>query len=178
MSKITAPYEPTPFQIAAARAVMARYREDLIAMDEAFVDDEQLLIDVIDGQTDYVELLDTAVIAVDQLEANVEAIDAQIARLNVRKARFSFRNDRLRVAILETAKALGVTSMKRALYTLTINKGRTSVDVTAPDDLPQGYFKLVRQPDKAAIKTTVEAKADVPGAQLVTGNPSLTLRLK
>lgn len=179
MPKINTPaYEPTPFQIAAARAAMIRYKDFLIEADESFGEDERLLIDTLDGETDCIEIIDAAVNAATAIEDDVDTIERRIAELNARKARLAVKSDRLRSSILETAQALGTASLKRAVYTLTVNKGRTSVEVTNVDELPQGYFKTVRQADKVAIKASLEAKADVPGAQLVTGHPSLTLRTK
>jgi hypothetical protein len=46
------------------------------------------------------------------------------------------------------------------------------------DDLPQGFFKVIRQPDKATIRVALDAKQEVPGAALILGSPSLSIRNK
>ena len=86
--------------------------------------------------------------------------------------------DSLRTGLIGVINALGEPSLKRPTYTATVNEPRTSVEITGLDELPQGFYKSIRQAEKAAIKLSLDAKIDVPGARSVTGDASLTIRNK
>lgn len=178
MSQNTTSIETTEFSVAAATAVMLAFARELRETDEFILEDERAFLDTIEGQCDFFEIIDAAVSSVETLSDYQSAIADRIAILSGRKARLGVRAERMRAAILAATQALGQGNLKRPSYTAIVNKPRTSVEITDVEELPQGFFRTVKTADKAAIKTALEAKAEVPGATLVTGEPSLTLRVK
>ena len=62
--------------------------------------------------------------------------------------------------------------------TISISKGRETVEVTDIDALPQGFYSLERKADKISILGALKAGEHVPGADLRVGGESLTVRAK
>jgi hypothetical protein len=52
------------------------------------------------------------------------------------------------------------------------------VEVINADEVPSQLCKTTVTPDKAAIKKQLEAGEAVPGAALVMGAPSISIRVK
>ncbi len=69
-------------------------------------------------------------------------------------------------------------SMALPEATVSVGKPRQSVNVIDVDALEQPYFRITRQADKKAIAEAIESGTVVNGAELVTGEPSLTIRVR
>ena len=106
------------------------------------------------------------------------AIKAREADLSARRGRYERKSDAMRVMIKAIMKAAEIDKLTLTEASLSISKPRTSVEVHSVEDLPQGYFKTVRQADKTAIKSALEKGEEIPGAYLVTGDAGLTIRVK
>ncbi len=168
----------TTRDLSLASTILTAVIQQLQAADPAFSEDAQLLIDTLEGETNLLEQIDQAFEAVADLEASAAACAERIKVLSERKSRMTATADSLRTGLIGVLNALGEPTLKRPTYTATVNKPKTSVEITGLDELPQGFFKSVRQADKAEIKKSLDAKIDVPGARFVTGDPSLTIRNK
>jgi hypothetical protein len=150
----------------------------LAAYPELLGDDEELRLDSLDGETNLVSLLSRLVKQRNEREALAEGLNLYITKLIERRDRFSRGADGLKGLILRLMATAELPKLELPEATLHVGKGRVSVSVTDVDSLPQGTFKLVRQPDKVAIKKELEAGSYVPGAALVTGENTLTVRVK
>jgi Siphovirus Gp157 len=164
--------------LTLAASILTLLVTQLKESDPAFSEDSQLLIDTLEGETEFLDKIDLAFEAVSDLEANAETCAARIKVLGERKSRMTARAEDLRTGLIRVLQVMGEPSWKRATYTATVNKARESVEITGLDELPQGFYKNERKADKGAIKTALDAKQLVPGAKLSTGNPSLTIRNK
>lgn len=164
---------------AAINAEVLRSRiAALIAAYPELADDEELRADTIEGATDFNEVMSRLVKLRNEKIAFADGLGSYMSDLSDRKARMLRGADglkKLMFDLLSIARLSGVTLPEA---TITVTQGRNSVDVTDADELPQGYFALVRQPDKTAIKASLESGERIPGARLVEGAPGVTIRIK
>ena len=141
-------------------------------------DDETLRADMLEGSTDLPGVMSRLVRMRQERLAHAEGIGIYIADLSERKARITRGADGLKRLMLDLMTSAQLPKLVLPEATVSVTKPRESVTVTDADALPQGYFALVRQPDKKAIGEALKAGADVPGAALETGDPSLAVRTK
>lgn len=157
--------------------VRARIEALLNAFPE-LADDDQLRADMIEGETDFAAVLSSLVRLRNERLALADGLAAYMSDLSDRKARLLRGADGLKKLIFELLSVARLKNVALPEATVSVTPGRNSVEVTDADELPQGYFALVRQPDKAAIKAALESGERIPGARLVEGEPSVTIRIK
>lgn len=150
----------------------------LIELYPELADDETLRADVLEGETDINRIVEKALAERQEAEAMAAAIKARESDLSLRRARFERKSDAMKHLIKSVMQAGHLTKMTLPEATLSITKPRTSVTILDVDELPQGYFKTIRQADKAAIKTVLERGENIPGAELALGDEGLTIRAK
>ena len=107
-----------------------------------------------------------------------EAIKERTGALNDRKARFERRAEASRALIRTLMMQAGVDKIPLPEATISLSKGRASVDVIDVNELPQGFYSTERKPDKKAIQSALEAGEQVPGAVMANGKTSLMIRTK
>jgi len=159
---------PSPYKIQAAMSAAMKLRSELVDEDGAIAADDQLLTDMIEGQTDVFEVLDRVI--------ETSIADGLLADLaTARASRLKARRDRLRDTALAMIEALEIHKpIERAAYTASITR-RTKAIVTDAGLLPA---ELLRQsPDMLAIGRALKA-GDVPGATLSNPTPSLSVRTR
>lgn len=143
-------------------------------------DDEDVYLDTLDGETDAIDLLDREIAAEQADRATVEAITAHITALKARADRISMRADAHRKAQKLILQATGLRKIERPLATLSLRPGSVSVRIIDEASIPSQLctVKTVTSPDKAAIRKQIEAGEYVPGAELVRGEDTLSVRIK
>lgn len=139
-------------------------------------DDADLLADMIEGEFDVVRIIDRAVEAREDTRSMVEGIKAREDKLKARRERLGRRAQAMEDLIRHVMGIARKTKLETPEATVSLGTGRTSVGIASLEDLPQGMFSLERKADKAAIKKSIEAGEDVPGAFLVHGSEILTIR--
>lgn len=156
-------------------------RAEIATLLEAYpelAEDEELRLDMLEGETDLREIVSRALDVRQEAETMSAAIKLRIADLGTRKARYDKRGEamkRLIKSIMQTAQ-----QDKLALpdASLSITKPRESVNVIDLDALPQGYFKIERKADRTAIKEAIQSGETIPAAELALGESGLTIRVK
>lgn len=155
---------PSPKRIEQAMSAAMKLRDMLKSSDDV---DHQLLADMIEGETDAMELLDRI------LETSIA--DKMLAEAAyARSKRLEERADRCRTLALSMLEEMGLTKVERAVYTASVADGPQSVVITSTAKIPADYWR--QSPDKEAIKKALKDKPDaVPGAEL--SNPKPVLRV-
>lgn len=156
-----------------------RLREALLAHYPELAEDEQSLVDTLDGEVD----LDRAIAAVmasreDDLTL-VEAIKARAGELSMRKSRIEARAEAKRQAVLAALIACERRKMELPEVTLSVTPVKPSVVIDDEALLPPMVYEP--QPPKVSrtlIKLALEAGQDVPGAHMSNGTVTLTARRK
>ncbi len=143
-------------------------------------DDEETYIDTLDGATDARDLLIREVSAEMSDRALVGAINAQITTLEARRDRLDMRADAHRRAEMMVLQAMGLTKIELPAATLSIRAGSISVQITDADAIPSQLCTVTTTtaPDKKAIRAQIEAGETVPGAELVRGPDTISVRTK
>lgn len=146
--------------------LMAAMAEAMKLRDEIGDDDQKLLHDVIDGQTNAFGILD-------KLAAQAVADRLLVERGEQRLKRIGARADRARDTIKRMMDALGLTRLERDLVTITVSDGPRGVRVTDETAIPDAYIR--RSVDKQALGKDLRAGATVEGAELANGQPVLKI---
>ena len=142
-------------------------------------DDHELVIDSIEGETDFLTLLDRIMSAIADDETMIEAIKLREAELRERKERISFRIEKMRKLVEGAMLHADLRKIERPEYTLSIRAGTPQLNVYDEGQIPQDYFN---QPppvlDKTLLRNALKDGGDVPGVSLTNGQPSLAVRRK
>lgn len=140
-------------------------------------DDPQLILDMIEGETDLTEAIAIVYSEIADDEAMVAGLKAKIEEFSERKARLEKANETRRNVILMAMEKAGLKTLKCPLATITVRDVPPSVVVTDEPAIPAEFWKP-QDPklDKKALAEAVKSGAAVPGAQLSNGGISLTIR--
>lgn len=139
-------------------------------------DDNEAFWDSLDSATDVLDMMDYSIKQMREDEALVDAIKAQEADLKRRRQRIEARAESHKEAMFVMLKASGQKKVERPLATLSIRSGSVSTHIHDESSVPSQLCKITRTPDKTAIKKQIEAGEDVPGAYLVKGEDTISVR--
>ena len=116
--------------------------------------DEQALADTMEGiECEIKEKADGYAKVIKSLEADVEALKAEEARLAGRRKNISANIDRMKRALESSMRATGKTKFKTTLFSFGIQKNPPSLKIDMPDRAPD-EFLIPQEPkvDTVAIK--------------------------
>ena len=164
--------------IAIDAAYTSKAIDAMLAAYPELMEDEETRLDTIEGETDFKSLMSRLVRLRSEREALAEGLNLYIKALTERRDRLSRGSDGLKGLMLRLMATACVPKLELPEATIRVSDGRKSVSITDIDALPQGTFTTERKPDKAAIKAMLEAGEDIPGAALVSGENTLTVRTK
>jgi ribosome-associated translation inhibitor RaiA len=155
-------------------------KDRLIANCPELEDDEQALLDTLEGETSVNELCLKAIRQTEDDQDLIAGIDQRINQLKERKQRLQHRVEATRNAVASVMERAGIQKVQGADYTLSCRAIKPSVRIVNEDDLPEDYWreKVSRSPDKTTIKQALDDGYDVPGAALSNGGTGLTVRAK
>lgn len=134
--------------------------------------------DTLDGETDAGDIMDYLLASMQEDAALADAIGGQVADLSARQKRIAARAATKKRTLKMILDATGQRKAERPRGTVSILAGRMSVEITDPDSVPSQLCKVVTSPDKTAIKKQIEAGETVPGAALVRGEDTVSVRVK
>lgn len=155
-------------------AVLADIDNLLTAYPE-LAEDESLKRDMCEGSTAAYDVLTRLVNIERDAHSMSAAIAERIKDLQVRKARAEKRKDAMRLMMLRVMRAIGAPKVNLVEATVSITKGRDSVEIVDEAKLPDAYVRIERVPDKTALKAAL-ANDNVPGARMRAGEDVLMVR--
>ena len=179
-------------EAAAVKALL----ESIAAVD---AEDDQLVLDMIEGETRFLDLIDALLLRRAESLGHVEGLDSAIATLEARKARFKARAESAKALIEQALTMAELPKLERPAATLTMSARAPSLIVTEESAVPSRFW---RTPDPVLDKKAVtaalrerrkaieslpedpEARAaalaaipeDIPGVELSNAAPTLTIR--
>lgn len=165
-------------RVTVAAEVVRQRIEALKAVFPELCDDADLLADTVAGETDFDTVIDRILDAFLDAVSMKESVAQRMSALKERGERFDRKCDALKGLAYELMQTSGQRIITLPQATLSIRAGSRSVVVDEVADLPQGFVKFDPLPLKAEIKKALEAGQDVPGARLVTGDETLSIRTK
>lgn len=143
--------------------------------------DEAAFADTLDGETDFADLADAVLERMQDDEALAEATGAIIGQLAARRDRLAARIPGYKAILLRLLDAAGLSRLERPRGLVSRRKGSVSVRIIPGEeaDIPTQLMRetVTRAPDKIAIKAQLEAGERVPGAELVRGPDSVTVKV-
>jgi hypothetical protein len=157
-------------QAQAVQQLLAAYK-DIIA------DDEDFASDVIEGQTDFVEIVNAMVAREGEDAAMIEGIEAYIHTLLSRSVRINARIERRRNALLSAFQTAGIKTLRCSLATVGLRSTPPKVIPTNEALIPDEFWRP-RDPvlDKKALAAALKSGATVPGAELSNGGVTISIR--
>jgi len=139
--------------------------------------DDTTFLDTLEGETDVMEILDRLGQDLVEAQAMQDAAASILGVYRERMQRFDNKRTNIRNAMANLLDVLGVDKVKRPLFTASRLKGRDSVVIDDEDAVPTQLCKIMKTPDKAAIKKQLDAGETVPGAHIETGPRGLAVRV-
>lgn len=165
-------------QIAIDVSYTSRVIEAMLVAHPELVEDDELRADMFEGETDLVTLMSRLVRIRQERLARAEGVNTYIGDLTSRRDRDARGADGIKAAMVKLMTAARLPKLVLEEATISLLNGRQTVSILNLDELPQGTFTTERKPDKAAIKRLIDAGDDVPGAAIVTGEASISVRVK
>jgi len=166
-----------PQSINVAKAQIGQV---LDALNHFLDDDEQLKLDMLEGETDLLSIVRRLLEENEADEGAILALESQVEQRRLRKERAKYRIERRKVAIGSLMDTAQLTKLALPEATLSLRTLKARPKVTDADALPDAFVTLsqVRKPDLEAIAAAVEQGAAIPGVTITNGGSSLTVRRK
>jgi len=179
-------------EAAAVKALL----ESIAAVD---AEDDQLVLDMIEGESRFLDLIDALLLRRAECLGHVEGLDSAIATLEARKARFKARAESAKALIEQALTLADLPKLERPAATLTMSARAPSLIVTEESAVPSRFWRTpdpvldkkaltaaLRERRKAieSLPEDPEARAaalaaipeDIPGVELSNAAPTLTIR--
>jgi 3-methyladenine DNA glycosylase Mpg len=149
-----------------------------LAQDPDIPDDA--LADTIEGLEGEIEIKAEGILKwIANVQGDVQAIDAEIRRLQARKKVLANGQDRLREYLRHNMEVTGIQRIECSLFLISLAKGRDVAVIDNEQELPDAYLVTVpesKRPDKSKILSDLKAGKEIPGASL--GKSKTSLRIK
>lgn len=148
---------------------------------QGYADDEDLIIDVIEGQTDALEAVSSVMRWAGEGQALAEGLKAYEAAIEARRKRYEGRKNIAKAAIAKLMDSMGVKKLERPEGTISISAGKQKLVYSADFDAEKLPVKLRRvkyEADAAAVKDWIEGGEQIEGVSLSNAEPVITWRVK
>lgn len=156
--------------VAAVHRLLSGYPE--------IKEDDELLQDMLTGSTDFNEIMSRILDKHLTASSQAKAVKEREADLKARRERLEATADGLKGMMMSLMNTAGLDKLPLVEATISITKPRTSVNVLDVEALEQPYVRFKREADKKAIASAIESGIVVNGAELVMGEPSISIRTK
>lgn len=148
---------------------------NLLAVNPALEEDDVLRLDMIEGETNALELIDKLIEAEKDSSCLEEATGNAIEQLQKRRGRFANRRLLLRKYMMQIMEAANLKKVERPAATVSIAAGRPKVVIIDEGGLPDDYLRIKQEPNKERIAEALKAGRTVNGA--ILSNPEPVLRI-
>ena len=104
--------------------------------------------------------------AIKSIESDIDAIDAEIKRLQALKSSRTNAIDRMKSAVLDALTIYGIEKVTSPTLNLSVRLNPEAVEIVNEYQIPQEFFKekVTISIDKTAIKEAIKSGQEVPGA--------------
>lgn len=125
-------------------------------------DDEELLLDMLEGETDLFEIVRKLLEANEDDEGKKAALAEQMAARKSRRDRCDNRIASRRNIIRELMLAAGIDKLPLPEATISKQKVKAKLYIVDADAVPQEFSKATWRPDLEKIKATYDVDAALP----------------
>lgn len=159
-------------EASAAADLIAELRDQL-----AGDDDEQLLRDMVEGETGYNEAMKAAYERYLAIKGEIAASADRLKQIKARKEIAEGRLERLQAQMLRAVEAVGMPFRIEGEATISAAKSPDKMALTVTiDEVPDEYLRVKIEPDLKAIRGALDAGKAVPFAAKVDGGTHLVIR--
>lgn len=141
-------------------------------------DDEELRLDMVEGQTRLFDVLDALLVKDLETASLLAGLDEAQKVIDFRRERFKARAQALRATIEQAMMLLEVKKLERPTATLSLAERKPKVCISDEAALPSRFFKSEPKLDKKALNEAVLSGEEIAGAYIDNGTVSLTVRRK
>lgn len=127
---------------------------------------------------DFNDKAQALVTVVHNMDSDVDALDAEIKRLQARKTAIKNRQDSMRDYLRENMERTGINKISCPLFTINCVAGREIAAINDEDAIPDEYMvvKTEIRPDKTAITKALKEGAEIPGVSLDRAKSSIRIK--
>lgn len=164
------------YRIGREAEAAASLRASLAQLAEG---DEDLMLDMIEGETSLVECIDALLVRMASDRALVEGTAKVVADLEDRARRVEKRIAFDRALIEQAMATAEITKLERPVATLSLANRPPSLRVDSEADIPAEFWTAgAPKLDRKALSAALKDGRPIPGAALSNAAPSLTIRNK
>lgn len=149
----------------------------LASLKDIIGDDDEFAADVIEGETDFVEVVNMLVARDGEDKALIDGIEAFMEKLKARALRIDARIERRRNALQAALETAGVKTVRCPLGTVGLRSTPARVVPTNEALIPDEFWKP-RDPtlDRAGLAAALRSGRQIPGAELSNGGVTISIR--
>jgi len=151
-------------------------RERLLVSFPDLAEDDQALLDTLDGETELTDKLAAILRSALHEEAMAGGLKEYQGKLTDRAAALKNRATKKRAVVLHFMEDVGLKKLQAPDLTATRKVTPPGVVVYDETQLPDEFVRTKTEPDKSALRAALKEGQDIPGAQL--GNTGETLQIK
>ncbi len=152
-------------------------RDLLAALKDIIGEDEDFTADAIEGQTDFVEVVNMLLAQDGEDAAAVEGIQSYLDKLSKRALTINTRIERRRNLLLAALQTAGVKTLRCPLGTVGLRATPAKAITTDESRIPEEFWKP-RDPtlDRRALLAALKDGRKIPGAELSNGGVCISIR--
>jgi len=122
-------------------------------------DDPDFFTDIIEGETNFVELISALDASIADDEALVEGVKAVVEKLQGRRHAAENRIDMKRRLLAHALHQIGLKTLRTPTSTLTVTEGSVKAIVVIPEDIPSRWWKpQAPKLDQDALTKAIRAR--------------------
>jgi Siphovirus Gp157 len=140
-------------------------------------DDAMLRQDMLEGETNFMEVLAELYELSDNTNSRVDELTVQIGQRRIRRERLKRRIEFYRALMLKILQSADLKKVELAAATLSQRNGTQQlIGEPDPDALPDDLVRITREANLTAIRLALLAHRELPGLSLNNGPPTLSVR--
>lgn len=152
-------------------------RDDLLRQYPDLAQDEEALLDTLEGITDFKEQVTTLLRSAVETEYFAQALAQRIGDLKDRRLAMQQRAERIRQIALNCMDDCGIKTIRAPDMTVSQRKVPPSVTIFDPSLVPDEYMRMRAEPDKSVIKDALQRGERVPGCSMSNGGLTLAIKI-
>ena len=148
----------------------------LMAEFPQLADDEELMRDMLEGNTRFDRIMDRLLSDMRDNETLAEASSQRIGKIRERQTRLTHRAQFLRGLMHRLLTLTGLKSVALAEAKISVVNSPEKVIITDENAIPDELMKITREPNKTAIKNAIKSGQVIPGATMSNGGTTISVR--
>lgn len=170
--------QPNPLRLQESSRFAAQARDDLLREYPDLAEDEQALLDTLDGCTDLSDVVAAFIESADHDLALAAGAKDRAKEIAERAKRLSDRADKKRHLVARAMERAGMKKIERPEFTVSLKNLPQSVIIDDEGRIAEQFWTIreVKSVSKTALKMALESGETVEGAHLSNGGITAQVR--